>query len=296
MTLSVPGVDYSIVATSSAAEELRRGGYKFAMRYVSGYSKDLTLREKEELWLAGVDTGLVFEREGTEPLQGAAEGRANAEFADQRARALGLHGIPIYFTADFDPTGHTAAIAEYLEGAARTIGHARVGLYGGYGAIAYMSAHKVCRWFWQAAGWADGHGAHPATHIWQHGINARAGGLDVDLNLATDRGAFGVMGPHARAPAPLRPARPAQHYAGSHGHQHGVAPPWGGAVLRRGSEGHDVRLWQERLRGRGFVAVGDDGVFDPQAEDCCRWLQLYLRLAPTGEVDEHLWRATWAAP
>jgi hypothetical protein len=50
------------------------------------------------------------------------------------------------------------------------------------------------------------------------------------------------------------------------------------------------------MRERGFAALSVDGIFGPACAQSCRWLELYLRRPPTGEVDQALWHATWGAP
>jgi hypothetical protein len=76
---------------------------------------------------------------------------------------------------------------------------------------------------------------------------------------------------------------------------HVAVPAWPGRVLKEGMDGGDVLAWQHRMRERGFVNLATDRVFDSRCAEGCRWLQLYLRQPPTGEVDAEVWRATWTA-
>src|SRR4051794_30341960 len=196
MALTIPGVDFASTASEAEIETLARAGYKYVLRYVSG-EYAASLAEKEAMWRHGMAIGLAYEGGQYDALNGAAAGEQHAEISRERAKALGLDGIPIYFTVDFDATGRTAQVAEYFEGAAKGLGRHRVGVYGGYAIVAYLAEHKICRWFWQTYAWS-GSKVHPACHIYQHENEAKVDGFTVDKDLATDRGPFGVMGPHSR--------------------------------------------------------------------------------------------------
>jgi lysozyme len=72
---------------------------------------------------------------------------------------------------------------------------------------------------------------------------------------------------------------------------------WPGRVLRHGVRGGDVQAWQRHMHHiRGFTRMPTHGVFDRTSAEQCRWLQLYLGLPPTEEVDHTVWHATWTAP
>lgn len=98
-----------------------------------------------------------------------------------------------------------------------------------------------------------------------------------------------AAGQPASAPAAHPPAAPAAHATGG-------APPYPGHPLALGATGPHVRAWQLRMRERGFVTVPTSGTFDATCAEQCRWLQLYLRVPATEQVDAHLWHATWTAP
>jgi len=55
-------------------------------------------------------------------------------------------------------------------------------------------------------------------------------------------------------------------------------------ILRRGSEGEDVRRWQHFLLGQGVLAGGVDGVFGPLTETSTRAFQKRMRLKTDGAV------------
>src|ERR1700741_5228310 len=55
-------------------------------------------------------------------------------------------------------------------------------------------------------------------------------------------------------------------------------------ILRRGSEGDDVRRWQRFLIGQDFMRSMADGVFGPATEQATRAFQGAARLGPDGVV------------
>ena len=83
---------------------------------------------------------------------------------------------------------------------------------------------------------------------------------------------------------------------GAQAGQTGPVAGWNGRTLKLGEAGTDVREWQEQMRRRGFLRLSASGVYDAQSAESCRWLQLYLRVPVTGQVDKTLWDATWTAP
>jgi lysozyme len=120
--------------------------------------------------------------------------------------------------------------------------------------------------------------AWKAYTLWQTTSSARLVGYSGNLDLSVFNGGRAELHAfvHGKAGAPVGP--------------HG----WGGRTLRRGVHGDDVRRWQHRMHERGFTELHVDGVYDERSMRSCRWLQLYLRYPPTGEVDEAVWRATFA--
>ncbi|NOT57772.1 MAG: hypothetical protein HOP18_24485 [Deltaproteobacteria bacterium] len=55
-------------------------------------------------------------------------------------------------------------------------------------------------------------------------------------------------------------------------------------ILRRGSEGEDVRKWQHFLLGQGVLASGVDGIFGPVIEKATKALQQQEQLESDGVV------------
>src|SRR5256885_17042522 len=55
-------------------------------------------------------------------------------------------------------------------------------------------------------------------------------------------------------------------------------------ILRRGSEGDDVRRWQRFLIGQEFMTSGADGVFGPATEQATKAFQGAARIGLDGFV------------
>ena len=197
------GVDYAWGVVPYDA--LVADGVQFVMRYVSHDSgKDLSVAEKAELWKRGISVGLVFESTANRALDGFNAGATDATWAKARCDNLGLGDIPVYFATDWDVTeAQKPIVANYLKGAASVIGKERVGVYGGFYVVRYMSDNGVCSWFWQTYAWSGGQ-LHPAAHIyqWQNGV--RIGGLSCDRNKGL-KDDIGVRGPKSPKPVPPAP-------------------------------------------------------------------------------------------
>lgn len=207
------GIDYAW-ASVKPYDEMVKAGIKFVMRYishdagntatvVSSSSKDATAAEVKELLKRGIGIGFVFEDTAQRALAGRSAGITDATFAKERVDALGVPGAVIYFAVDFDATdAEKPAIANYLAGAASVLGKDKVGVYGSFYVIKYMSEKKACTYFWQTLAWSGGQ-VHPSAHIYQAG-GVKVGTLQCDLNksLQTD---FGV---YFSTPAPVPTPKP----------------------------------------------------------------------------------------
>lgn len=66
-------------------------------------------------------------------------------------------------------------------------------------------------------------------------------------------------------------------------------------TLKAGSAGDAVRVWQRRMRTRGWN-VKVDGTFDAADATTARTFQIEKGLPASGTVDEATWRAAWTAP
>lgn len=73
-----------------------------------------------------------------------------------------------------------------------------------------------------------------------------------------------------------------------------IAIPVCARTLKVGVEGDDVRVWQRRMRARGW-SLAVDGKFDAKDAETARKFQLEKGLPATGQVDTRTWRATWKA-
>lgn len=89
----------------------------------------------------------------------------------------------------------------------------------------------------------------------------------------------------AGAPGPTAPSAPAPS-----GH-----PAWPGRYLRNGSSGEDVRIWQRRMRERGW-SLAVDGAFGPETERVVRQFQTEKGLGTDGIIGPVTWGAAWTAP
>jgi hypothetical protein len=73
-----------------------------------------------------------------------------------------------------------------------------------------------------------------------------------------------------------------------------VPPPFPG-VLKVGSTGNAVEVWQQEMKRRGW-AIAVDGSYGPASESICKAFQQEKHLPATGEVDATTWNAAWTAP
>lgn len=91
---------------------------------------------------------------------------------------------------------------------------------------------------------------------------------------------------------------PAYQNGGGGGGGGGGVPPWPGRYLRQPPAmiGGDVRLWQERMKKRGWRRMVVDGKYDGLDENICRAFQREKSLGVDGTVGPLTWHATWAAP
>jgi hypothetical protein len=186
------GCDYSFSRPSITA--LKNAGYKFACRYVGGSAgKRITAIEARNLWANGIDIVTNFEQFPTQPLQGRAQGIADAKLADAQHKAAGgPPNAPIYFSADFDVQPHQmGAVAAYIAGCSSWLGSSRTGVYGGLGVVKWMADNAVCHYFWQTYAWSHGRwDARAHIQQYQNGVNIGGGQIDLDRSMHPDFGAW----------------------------------------------------------------------------------------------------------
>jgi hypothetical protein len=73
-----------------------------------------------------------------------------------------------------------------------------------------------------------------------------------------------------------------------------VPPPFQ-RLLKLGSAGHAVEVWQRQMARRGWhVAV--TGTYDISSQAICKQFQREKRLKVTGNVNRETWNAAWTAP
>jgi hypothetical protein len=199
MSLNTPGIDYAWGRPNY--DQLRRAGYKFAMRYIShDPAKDLSVGEKQWLFANKIAVGLVFETTAGRAKDGRDAGAQDAVFARARCRVLGLDDIPVYFAVDFDGSG--PEVEGYFKGAVSVLGKDRVGVYAGVRVCEYLGGHGVCKWFWQTYAWSSGR-VYSGTHIYQYSNGHTVAGVSCDLNRASDEGLKSLRdGSPAPAPQP----------------------------------------------------------------------------------------------
>ncbi|HUW00748.1 MAG TPA: N-acetylmuramoyl-L-alanine amidase [Acidimicrobiales bacterium] len=74
-----------------------------------------------------------------------------------------------------------------------------------------------------------------------------------------------------------------------------AGPPWPGRYLKRGMSGNDVRVWQARMKQRGWNLAAD-GQYGPASESVCQKFQAEKRLGVDGIVGPATWDATFNSP
>lgn len=223
------GIDYAF-SPHPPLSAVRAGGVRFAARYTSDLAindrngKNLLPGEKTALLSAGMSIVFNYESSANRMLGGAPAGKADAQHADAVAKALGMPGIPVYFSCDFDATpGNQVPINAYLKAAAAIISLDRVGIYGGYWPVSRAGAAKVATWFWQTTAWSSARNPqtgeitilwYPHAHIHQAGSITLGGvRVDIDTSEAADFGQWPRPAKPRPVPAPVPKPQPAPAHA-----------------------------------------------------------------------------------
>jgi len=182
---------------------MRNQGAQFIIRYGSrDPSKNLTKAELDSALRNGLAVCVVWQEGKTQMVRGYSGGQTDARDADAFVNGLGLSGIPIYFSCDFDPaSGDWPAIDAYLDGVISVIGKGRTGGYGGLPFIKREFDYGRIVWGWQTYAWSGG-SWDPRNHLRQvHNDQAVCGGtIDWDEAWASDYGQW---------PRPSAPSAPA---------------------------------------------------------------------------------------
>lgn len=173
----------------------RGAGVVGCMRYLYNNGKGLTLAEVNQFRASGLALGLNYEA-GAGDFIGLAAGRSQATSAAALARAIGLGGYPIAFSADFDvPSSKYGAVGDAVLGALQILGAGKVGIYGHAGLMAYIKARfgqDVYRW--QTYAWSGGLKS-PYADLYQFQNGQNFAGGQVDYNQIINR-TFWAIGPN----------------------------------------------------------------------------------------------------
>ena len=135
---------------------LRSQGVGFIVRYGSrDPSKNLTQSELDSALAAGFSVAVVWQEGKTQMTRGYSGGQQDARDADEFINSLGLPGIPVYYSCDFDPqSSDWAAIDAYLEGTISVTGLDRNGGYGGKAFITREFDRDKLTYGWQTYAWS----------------------------------------------------------------------------------------------------------------------------------------------
>src|SRR5215472_14212139 len=135
---------------------MRGQGATFIVRYGSrDPSKNLTQSELDSALRNMLSVAIVWQEGKTQMLRGYPGGQTDAEDADAFVRGLGLAGIPIYFSCDFDPaSGDWVNVDAYMDGAKSIVGKGRTGGYGGKPFISRQFDAGRMTWGWQTYAWS----------------------------------------------------------------------------------------------------------------------------------------------
>lgn len=154
MALQYRGVDYSWARPDLNC--LYSKGARFVMRYGSrDSSKNLSKSELNSILAAGMSCGVFWQEGKTQMTRGYSGGQTDARDAKALFDGLGLAGIPVYFSCDYDPpSGDWPKIDGYLDGAASVIGRSRTGGYGGYAFISREFGNGKITWGCQTYAWS----------------------------------------------------------------------------------------------------------------------------------------------
>ena len=178
------GVDYSFGRPDPA--EMRRLGYRFAVRYIStriDHPKNITAAEIAALHAADIAVLFVWETTATRPVEGRAAGLVDGKASRAWCERLGYPtSVPVLAAVDTDVTTKTLqATLAYLDGFAEELGPWPLGIYADTDVIEAMAGKSVLNWKPNARAWST----KPSNlvHVQQHASTTVAGAV-VDTNTA----------------------------------------------------------------------------------------------------------------
>jgi hypothetical protein len=241
MNRTIRGVDYSFDRANLA--ELKRLGYRFVIRYLTGSGKALSVAERKDLEAHGLAVGVVYETTAGRAGAGRAAGEHDAQIARAAAANVGFAGIPIYMAVDDDLSFNT--VRPYFEGASPVLGKGKRGAYASGLVLRQLMHAGLIDFAWEAGarGWGDGRrfeGAHilqdPAGHV---------ASASADVNHASIEAFASFRGGTIKPPKPRK---------------------YGSRELKLGDTGADVRELQRVLSKISAPFITQDGVYGKQTE------------------------------
>lgn len=180
------GLDYAWGRPSPSG--LRAQGFQFVSRYLSWLpnGKVISIAERDQLLMAGLDISLNWEFAAGDQLNGAGTGATHAREAVRQAQALGYPpGSTIYYSSDTDVTrAQWDGPVKAYQLSARAVtngGGYRFGIYGGYDVIRWSFDEGVAQDGWQTYAWSEGRWDSRA-HMRQTRNNVTVLGVDCDLD------------------------------------------------------------------------------------------------------------------
>lgn len=198
------GIDQSWGFANPAAA--KAAGVTVVSMYLShDASKNMTAADVKAYHAAGIGMLFNWEHNAGAPLNGAAQGTADAQAAVAQARSIlaaaktkPRNRLVIYFSCDRDVTGTQIAgpVVDYYRAAA-AVCHAAgfgVGVYGEADLVKYLSAHRVTDAEWQTYAWSGGR-LDPATDFYQYLNGQKLGGADVDFDRVIHPADLGALWP-----------------------------------------------------------------------------------------------------
>ncbi len=174
------GLDYAW--SKPSIMKMRLKNVKYVIRYLSydTSGKTLTSKEFKAIRKAGLKVGVVWETKAARARDGYAAGASDAREAIRQLLKIGSpNNVPVFFAVDFD--ANPVSVAAYFRGVISVIGLQRVGVYGSYDVVKYLSEHKLATFLWQTYAWSHGKW-YKGNHIEQYKTEVTFDGADVDFN------------------------------------------------------------------------------------------------------------------
>lgn len=204
--------------TKPTVAQLHAWGAAAVGMYISrDPAKNATPQLVAEYAAAGIKTFLFFEDAADQATRGAAQGKADAEFAMGQAAALGKpewapilaavdFDIPDYAPASADPLAKLGPVGEYFQAWNAAAGVASTGGYGGYWAITRLAAAHLITAGVQTIGWSGGKVDTRDIACLQNAQTLDTGNVDIELIESANLLTRLAWVPGEPAPATVAPA------------------------------------------------------------------------------------------